>query len=344
MMSTEARPPDGLAVATRLREVADELKRASSTCTSVAWAYGVGATTVGMSDETGGRLFDLASLTKPLFTAPALLVSLGSDPRVERPLGARIAGRHVDHLPTFAQVLTHTSGLPAEVPAGVDAADLQGWLEEALGRRPPDARVLYSDVGYWLLGRHLCMFYDCSLEEAFEAHARIVGADPTQLSFGSAPVGQCVPAGPVEGSRQLVHDPFARRDGGTAGHAGAFGTLAGVVRMLAPWLDRSWLPIGLSHEAVTCQTHMTPGGHRSLAWTMAGDPYHPVAHDWPTTSLAHTGYTGVSAVVDPVATWWAVLLTNAVPEGGDSMPVLVARRHFHALVAQHLSELESSSH
>lgn len=88
--------------------------------------------------------------------------------------------------------------------------------------------------------------------------------------------------------------------------------------------------------ATTCQTHGIAGGHRSLAWTLAGDPYHPVAHDWPSSTLAHTGFTGVSVVLDPVTSWWAVYLSNAAPIGNDAAPVVVARRRFHAIVAEHL--------
>jgi CubicO group peptidase (beta-lactamase class C family) len=102
------------------------------------------------------------------------------------------------------------------------------------------------------------------------------------------------------------------------------------------WLDGGWLPEPLAADAVTCQTHATPGGHRSLAWTLAGDPVHVVAHDWPPTTLSHTGFTGVSVALDPVSRWWAVYLSNAIPVDRDADPILVARRHFHAAAAAHL--------
>jgi CubicO group peptidase (beta-lactamase class C family) len=133
----------------------------------------------------------------------------------------------------------------------------------------------------------------------------------------------------------VPHDPAARRLG-LSGHAGAFGTLAGVVDAVQSWLDGAWLPERAATDAVTCQTHATPGGHRSLAWTLAGDPYHAVAHDWPPTTLCHTGFTGVSVALDPVSRWWAVYLSNAIPVARDAGPILVARRHFHAAAAAHL--------
>jgi CubicO group peptidase (beta-lactamase class C family) len=109
-----------------------------------------------------------------------------------------------------------------------------------------------------------------------------------------------------------------------------------VIDAVLSWLDGSWLPESLVAEAFTCQTHATPGGHRSLAWTLAGDPFHVVAHDWPPTTLSHTGFTGVSVALDHVSRWWAVYLSNAIPVDRDADPILVARRHFHAATASHL--------
>jgi hypothetical protein len=94
------------------------------------------------------------------------------------------------------------------------------------------------------------------------------------------------------------------------------------------WLDLAWLPEPHAAQAVTCQTHSTPGGHRSLAWTLAGDPQHAVAHDGPPTTLCHTGFTVVSVALDPVSPWWAVYLSSAIPVARDAGPILRARRHF----------------
>jgi len=109
-----------------------------------------------------------------------------------------------------------------------------------------------------------------------------------------------------------------------------------VVDAVLSWLDGAGLPDRVATAAVTCETHATPGGHRSLAWTLAGDPFHAVAHDWPPTTLCHTGFTGVSVALDPVSRWWAVYLSNAIPVAADAGPILEARRHFHAAAASHL--------
>ncbi|WP_233506813.1 serine hydrolase domain-containing protein [Jiangella anatolica] len=302
----------------------------------VAWAYGVGAEVCARSDDSAGGYFDLASLTKPLFTAQAVLTHLALDEPVA-----------LDWLPpapgcvTVWSLLTHAARLPAELPAAGGRSDVHAWLAarvaEAADR--PDW-VTYSDPSYWLLGELVAARTGRPLHALFAATP---AAERGGFRFGAAPAEPAVPAGPVDGGRQLPHDPAARRLG-PSGHAGAFGTLDGVIAAVASWLDPRWLPAPLAEPALTCLTHATPGGHRSLAWTLAGDPFHVVAHDWPPTTLCHTGFTGVSVALDPVSGWWAVHLSNLVPIDRDATPALVARRHFYARAASGLREHDSRRH
>jgi CubicO group peptidase (beta-lactamase class C family) len=207
--------------------------------------------------------------------------------------------------PTVRQLLTHTAGLPADLPAAGDASEVRFWLTECIHDVPaPLDVVTYSDPSYWLLG-------DLGSTLAGEPLQALFAKAPTAASgaflFGKTPADRSAPAGPVEGNAQLPHDPAARRLG-PSGHAGAFGTLAGVVQAVVTWLDRAWLPEPFAAEAVTCQT----------------------------TTLCHTGFTGVSTALDPVSRWWAVYLSNALPIDKDAAPVLRARRLFHAIAASHL--------
>jgi CubicO group peptidase (beta-lactamase class C family) len=306
---------------------------ADSPADTVACAFGIGDETLGGYDDSEGRFFDLASLTKPLFTSPTVLGLLNRPDDLDR----RVAD-DLDWVPrspgspTLRRLLTHSSGLPDEL-AEVGPGGLPAWLAERIHDVDPDrASVNYSDPGYALLGLW-------ATARTGRPLPRLFADTPTATSggflFGEVPVDLAVPAGPRIDGVQLVHDPAARRLG-VSGHAGAFGTLAGVVGAVARWLDAQWLTPGLADAAVTCQTHTTPGGHRSLAWTLAGDPYHVVAHDWPSTTVSHTGFTGVSVAFDPVSRWWAVYLSNAIPVDRDPTPILIARRMFHATVASQL--------
>lgn len=341
-------PPDSstAAILADLRGIGQRLKTESPADT-IACAYGVGTDVLAWYDESDGRYFDLASLTKPLFTAPAVLGLLAAADGLADGLDEPIA-TFVDWLPsrpgpgpTIRHLLTHATGLPAELPGEGDVSAVCSWLAECLNGAPvPANSVIYSDANYWLLG---VIASSRTGEHLHTLFAKAPTAASGAFRFGQAPAELTVSAGPVTGHVQLPHDGAARRLG-PSGHAGAFGTLTGVIHAVMCWLDRGWLRQPVATEAISCQTHATPGGHRSLAWTLAGDPFHAVAHDWPPTTLTHTGFTGVSVALDPVGRWWAVYLSNAIPVARDAGPVLRARRLFHAVAASHLRTTSDPDH
>lgn len=329
-------------VMARIGAAGDELKRWSPADT-VAYAFGIGNTICAASDESNGGLFDLASLTKPLFTAPALLTLMADHNVLGADVSTVLDWPSSSSQKSIRQLMTHTAGLPAELPLGLNRDEVEAWLSkhletDATGEARSGDWVTYSDPSYWLLGLVVSKLSGESLRARF---VRLGDAYGGGFEFDRAPVQTSVPAGPAEDGVRLVHDPAARRLG-QSGHAGAFGTLGGVVGAVAGWLDHLWLPERLVEACFTCQTHGTPGGHRSLAWTLSGDPFHVVAHDWPATTVSHTGFTGVSVALDPVSGWWAVYLSNAIPVERDATPVLKARRLFYAAAASHLRSVSST--
>ena len=327
---SSAAAPSG--ILDELHAIGAQLKN-SSPADTVACAYGIGSDVLAWYDESDGRYFDLASLTKPLFTAPTVLGLVAESADLDRP-SSEVLDWLPPGAPSLRRLLTHAAGLPDEFPADVAAADVLTWLANRVGEIPADHdRVSYSDPSYWMLGRWAAARSGTALHSLFE---NAPTARAGEFLFGGAPADRTVTTGGVDGAVQLTHDPSARRFG-ESGHAGAFGTLAGVIDAVEVWLDPSWLTPDLATDAVSCQTHATPGGHRSLAWTLAGDPYHVVAHDWPPTTVSHSGFTGVSVALDPVSRWWAVYLSNAIPVEHDALPILRARRRFHAVAATDLA-------
>ena len=103
-------------------------------------------------------IYDLASLTKPLVTG--LLCALLTERSA-----LKIDDRVADHLAEFDRpdkraitirhLLTHTSGLPAWRPIYLLAADKAAALS-TIAEHPleyaPDERVVYSDLGFIVLG------------------------------------------------------------------------------------------------------------------------------------------------------------------------------------------------
>ena len=115
-----------------------------------------------MTDDT---IFDIASLTKPLATAPAVM-QLYEQGKVQfdDPVQKYLPEFNTENDPLRAQVtvrllLTHTSGEPIDVnlqdPWGLEAADKAEGVHRALTtplQSAPGEEFRYSDINYILLG------------------------------------------------------------------------------------------------------------------------------------------------------------------------------------------------
>ena len=136
-----------------------------------------------------------------------------------------------------------------------------------------------------------------------------------------------------------VHDNYAAALGGAAGHAGLFGTAAGVgafarIMLRSARGDES-VPAPLLPSLVTrmIRKSRVPGSSRALGWdtmlptSSCGSLLSPVA-------FGHTGFTGTSVWIDPVLNRYFVLLTNRACRGGGTPDEMQrVRRRFHEALA-----------
>ncbi|WP_419809672.1 serine hydrolase domain-containing protein [Sphingomonas sp.] len=250
---------------------------------------------------TPDHWFDLASLTKPIFTATAIL-TLARQGRLDldRPLTDAIPDlRQYDPAAperrlTFRRCLAHATHLPAVEPIytyGSDPATLRAFILQREWRSGPPA---YSDINYLLLGI---------------AIERLTGAPLDRwplgdgLSWGAPPgpavsTERCTWRGRV--LRGEVHDENAWALGGRAGHAGLFGTLAGVLGFAQALLADA-----------PCEVRDTVHATRTCGW----DKAHP---GWPGSdacspgTIGHTGFTGTGLWLDFDRGVAWTLLTNRI--------------------------------
>lgn len=258
-----------------------------------------------------GAMWDLASLTKVLMTTPAILRLVGEGRLgLDWPLGALVpalGGAPLGAV-TVAELLTHTSGAPAELPRPVPAGELLPELTQLTLRNR--GAVRYSDVGFIALG----LVIEHITGEPLVRTARTqLGelTDPGSLAFGSADPSRTVWTGAAPGE---VHDPVARAGGGLLGHAGLFATLEGTVRLLKGWLDDRWIVPELRVAAFKPHTRIEDGGLRGYGWSIHGDDHAWSAPPWPETTVSHSGFTGGGVLLDPPSGRWAVLLVNTVAD------------------------------
>lgn len=308
-------------------------------------AYGKYSYEDGAAAVTPATVFDAASLTKIVATAPSVML-LAEDGRIDldAPLVRYLpecAGQGRDPI-TVRHLLTHTSGLPAGLPATPAWHGLARALELACSRTPTDApgtAFRYSDVNYILLGELVHRVAGQPLDRF--ARQRIF----TPLGMrdsGFAPLAALERAriAPTQrlagdGVRLLqgeVHDPTARRMDGVAGSAGMFTTahdLARFARMLLAGGELDGVRV-LSRDSVRLMTTAQSGpaivAQRGMGMDIDSPFARPRGKLFPVGSYGHTGFTGCILWIDPASGTFYVLLSNRVyPDDRNSIVDLYGR-------------------
>jgi CubicO group peptidase (beta-lactamase class C family) len=291
------------------------------------WAQGQRSLEPNREPMTEDTLFDVASLTKVVATLPSVLLLLERGQlRLEAPVQA--------YLPEFRQpgitvrhLLTHTSGLPASLPADSAHPDWRGY-EEGIQRacacqpNPPPGRLFrYSDVNFILLGeivhhlsgRPLNVFAEQEVFTPLGMTATRFLPDLQHLER-IAPTERNERGQPLRG---VVHDPTSRRMGGVAGHAGLFSTAADLARYARFMLRGGPL---LKPETLalmrTVQTPPTVRDRRGLGWDLDSAFSRVRGSLFGLGSFGHTGFTGTALWLDPATDSFFILLTNRLhPDG-----------------------------
>ena len=256
---------------------------------------------------TEDHWFDLASVSKPIATTNMIL-TLAQDGRVDldRPLTDAIPdlvqydANAPERALTFRDCLAHRTFLPAVEPIYTYDGDPGRLRAFVLQRRWCHGPPVYSDINFMLLG--------IAIERITGAPLAAWPLGPG-LSFGPPP-GPAVAteACPWRGRvmKGEVHDENAWALGGAPGHAGLFGTVAGVLDYAAGLLDGS----GASQfvlQAIRTPVH----GHRTCGWERRFKGWHG-GDGCSDETIGHTGFTGTGLWVDFERGLAWTLLTNRV--------------------------------
>lgn len=293
---------------------------------------------------TPDTVFDAASLSKVLATAPSVLL-LAEDGKLD--LDAKL----VDYFPecagggkdaiTIRHLLTHTSGLAAGLPAKPD------WRGDAAAHalacaqavtHPPGSFFRYSDINYVLLGQLVRkvsgqpldvfaqerIFTPLGMRDTGYLPLRRIDASaiaPTQhIPANTANTANTAHGDLAGGLLQgVVHDPTVRRIGGVAGSAGVFTTARDVARYARMLLGGGVLDgmrILRPDSVRLLTTVQSPPGIAALRGLGMDidSPYalRPRGTLYPVGSFGHTGFTGCILWIDPGSRSFYVLLSNRV--------------------------------
>ena len=309
-------------------------------------AYGWRRTVPDRVDMTLDTIFDIASLTKPVGTALAVmsLIERG-DVRLDAPLGRYLPEfrKRVFNEVTIRRLLTHSAGLPAIPPSGVARVGFPAaarGLAKAPFDYPPGSGFQYSDTGFILLGEMVRRVSGLPLDRYLDKHLfKPLGLRDTSFHPPAAVHDRIAPT-EFHNGRLLVgevHDPRARDLGGVAGHAGIFSTAADLARICRMLVDQGAFEGRRIFKPATVKlmwTRSTEGnGSRALGWDVTSAYARRMFPFFPTDSVMHTGYTGTAIVVDPASRTYLVLLTNRVhPSGGGAAAVAELRTRVAAAV------------
>jgi CubicO group peptidase (beta-lactamase class C family) len=248
--------------------------------------------------------FDLASLTKVLFTTPAIL-NLAAQGRIglDDGLASAIPDLRQYDLTaperrlTFRQCLAHQTHLPAVEPLytyGQDPATLRAFV---LQREWRAGAAVYSDINFILLGIAIERLTGRPLLHQPLRPGLSFHPDPQN----TAATEHCTWRGRV--LRGEVHDENAFALGGASGHAGLFGTVDGVLDAALAMLD------GRTPGTALMRTRQS--ATRTLGWEArhAGWPGGDACSD---DTIGHTGFTGTGLWIDFQQEIAWTLLTNRV--------------------------------
>ncbi len=278
---------------------------------------------------TVNTIFDLASLSKVVATAPAIMQLLDQGRfRLNDPVAKYLPGfaQHGKQDITIRDLLTHFSGLPPDIPQVPRWSGYMTGVEKAFAivpTWPPDSHFEYSDINYVVLAelvRHLT-------GERIDRYAlqhiwKPLGMYHTRYLPPARWRARIAPTEPEPDGRFLrgvVNDPTARAMDGVTGDAGVFSTADDLAKLCQTMLNGGRGANGvrvLSQLAVakmtTPQTPYNIPDVRGLGWDI-DTPFSNNRGDYlPVGSYGHSGFTGTSIWIDPFSKTYIIILANAI--------------------------------
>lgn len=278
----------------------------------------------GSRSVNADTLYDLASLTK-VFTSVAVmqLDEIGliniNDPISEYITEFKLG---VKEQITIWHILTHSSGLDSIQKMELRTIRDQDILfrrifSEAL-KFKPGTNFLYTDLGFILLGRLIEVITGSTLDSYINQHIFMpLGMNSTTYTPKPQNAENIAPTEVDESGnclKGIVHDEKARILGGVAGHSGVFSTALDLEKFLSNFLYMIKSDKPSIIRPKTARMMVTPQipeitSSQGLGWFINMPFMGKLASP---TTFGHTGYTGVSCLVDSEKEIVCIFLSNSV--------------------------------
>jgi uncharacterized protein YbbC (DUF1343 family)/CubicO group peptidase (beta-lactamase class C family) len=301
-------------------------------------AFGLRATAPKAEPMTADTIFDLASLTKVVATAPSVmrLVEYGQI-RLDEPVAHYIPefGANGKDAVTVRQLLTHYSGMRPDIDLNPPWEGLEAALrlahEEKL-QAPQGSIFIYSDTNFIVLAELVQRISGLPLDKYADVHIfQPLGMKHTRFLPPAQWRDKIAETYASDRSPQIlrgvVHDPRAWRMGGVAGHAGLFSTAGDLALYAQALISRKGILDGdIIEKMTTPQQPPNATEVRGLGWDIDSSFSSNRGVLLPVGSFGHTGFTGTSMWIDPYTNTYVILLANSVrPREGAQMISLRSR-------------------
>lgn len=299
------------------------------------------------------KYYDLASLTKPIFTTSTYMRFVDED-RLTLDSSVRQFLEWWPHRATrIRDLLTHTSGLPWWAPFHqlygksspmVFREKLREYFETV--KLGPRGKAVYSDLDMILLGFVDEAVEEHSLLEVWENTSEKWDLEGFHFNPGNKPIYPRSEYAPTEKCpwrkkvlQGEVHDDNTWAMGGVSSHAGLFGRLEDVTG----WgllLRKAWMGKGselATHETAKsfCKRAIPKKvGDWAMGFTMPSAVGSTAGHHFSPLSVGHTGFTGTSIWLDPKRDLLVTILANRVHPTRDNQKFKTLRPLLHDFVVE----------
>ncbi len=259
-------------------------------------------------------LFDMASVTKTVVTAPLTLLLIDQGlVQLDDPVNRFFSCPPDKAGLTVRMLLTHTMGIGhrSMVAPGNTYDNIADHILSNPCEIPPGSDVLYSCPAYILLGKIIEKVLGARLDRLFDTYLKDT-MGMTHSGYLPAPACCFVNSNVAPSEKGMVNDYNCRFLGGVAGNAGLFSTLCDMTSFVRFYLSGG-TPLLLPGTLQYASRNATPGmaESRGLGFVYVDEKFTQTGGLFPVGSVGHCGHTGQSCFIDPKGGFYVIILTDA---------------------------------
>lgn len=301
-----------------------------------------------VEENSVDTLYDLASLSKVIVTNTIITKLLYSKKiKLEDKVCKFLPRFKYDNI-TIIDLLTHSSGLVSDLSwRTVNSKDqLLDNLFNLELKYPPGEQVIYSDIGFILLGLIIEEIYKKRLDKVAEEEV-FIPLDMRESYYNPVYKERCAATEVTENRgvvRGTVHDEKAEILGGIAGHAGVFSTVNDVAKFCQMIQNKgkvgnsTFLPEEYIDLWFNSLRKVDENQFRSIGW-IVGTSKNITGSLGDFDTIYHTGFTGNTIIISRKLEICAILLANRVHPTRENRKLITRRKDFYR-VCYKVNELE----